>query len=162
MLGLLAAVALIPWTHPLAFRPAPGWQTGTSGTVGSQYDDSKLRAPKQSSAWMAMNVRYRDSATADPPNTTLKYLPRNGVIVWAVIYQAGSRQKSIQLDLRRARHLPCCEGERVAGGVSELTGAGPRNAYSVIVRVYFGSRPTRILRAQAQRALNLLQLPAPR
>jgi hypothetical protein len=31
-----------------------------------------------------------------------------------------------------------------------------------IVRIYFGSRPTRALRAQAQRALNQLRLPSKR
>jgi hypothetical protein len=163
MLELLAAIALVPWAHPLAFRPLPGWHTGASGTVNSQYDDSRLRAPKESTAWMARNVRYRSPAKGDPPNKSLLHLPPAGVIVWAVIYQARPRgQKPIRLDLRRARHLPCCEGERVAGGVSELTGAGPHEAYSVIVRVYFGSGPSHTLREQAQRALDRLELPPPR
>lgn len=129
MLGLLAAIAVAPWAHPLAFRPLTGWHTGASGNVDSRYDNSSLRTPKESTAWIARNVRYRSSATADPPNKTLSHLPRNGLIVWAVIYQGRPRgQKPIRLDLRRARHLPCCEGERVAGGVSELTGAGPHQA----------------------------------
>jgi hypothetical protein len=163
MLKFLAAIALVPWAHPLAFLPLPGWHAGASGTVDSLYDNSSLRAPKESTAWIATNVRYRDRATADPPNKTLAHLPRNGVIVWAVIYQGRPRgQKPIVLDLRRARHLPCCEGERVAGGVSELTGAGPHHEYSVIVRVYFGSRPTHTLREQAQRALDRLELPPSR
>jgi hypothetical protein len=80
--------------------------------------------------------------------------------VWAVIFQAGKvGRKPIQLDLRRAKYFACCEGEYVAGGLYGLAGVGPRGAYSVIVRVYFGSRPTRSRRAQAQRALDRLELP---
>ena len=48
------------------------------------------------------------------------------------------------------------------GGDYELTGYGPKHAYSAIVRIYFGSHPTKSLLAQAQRALTHLQLPAPR
>ncbi len=50
----------------------------------------------------------------------------------------------------------------LAGGDYDLTGFGPDDAYSAIVRIYFGSRPTRALRAEAQRALDRLKLPAPR
>jgi hypothetical protein len=122
-----------------------------------------LRVPKESAASIATNVRYRNRATADPPNRTLAHLRQDGIVVWAVIFQARpGRLKPIRLDLLRARHLPCCEGAYVAGGVYELTGLGPQRAYSVIVRVYFGSRPTRVVRSQAQRALNRLQLPLPR
>ncbi len=64
--------------------------------------------------------------------------------------------------LDRARRYPCCDGTYVAGGEYALAGAGPAAAYSVIVRVYFGSPPTRALRAQAQRALERLELPLPR
>ena len=103
---------------------------------------------------------YRDAATADPPNKTLADLPSNGVIVWAVIYTpAESDQKAISLDLAGARHLQCCDGPvTVVGGTYELTGSSPNQAYSVIVRTYFGSRPNKALRAEAQRALNQLQL----
>jgi len=109
---------------------------------------------------MARNVRYRDKATADPPNKTLEHLPARGVIVWAVIFQSDyTPQKPIGLDLSRARRLPCCEAAYVAGGVYELAGSGPRRAYSVIVRVFFGSRPTNARRNEAQRALERLELP---
>jgi hypothetical protein len=37
MIELLAAIAMAPWTHPLAFRPLAGWQTGASETVRSAY-----------------------------------------------------------------------------------------------------------------------------
>jgi hypothetical protein len=154
MIDLLAAAALTPWAHPLVFRPLPGWRTGSSGNISSLYGPSSVRAPKASSAWIARNVRYRDKATEDPPNKTLQDLPSRGVIVWAVIFQSNyTPHKPIRLDLTQARHLPCCEGAYVAGGVDELTGSGPRRAYSVIVRVFFGSRPTRARRAEAQRAL---------
>jgi hypothetical protein len=43
-----------------------------------------------------------------------------------------------------------------------LRGIGPAAAYSVIVRVYFGSPSTRALRAHAQRAIDHLELPRPR
>ena len=82
------------------------------------------------------------------------------MIVWAVIFQSDyTPQKPVRLDLSKARYFPCCEGAYVAGGVYELTGSGPRRAYSVIVRVFFGSRPTRARRAEAQRALGRLALP---
>jgi hypothetical protein len=165
MIELLAATALAPWTQPLAFDPLTGWRRGTSGTVNSRYDNATRRvpAPKESAAWLATNVRYRDRATDDPPNRTLAHLPREAVIVWAVVFQAPRRsQKPIRLDLRLATRFACCEAEYVAGGVYELTGRGAGAAYSVIVRVYFGRRPTRMLRAQAQHALNRLKLPPPR
>ncbi len=140
----------------------PGWQTGASGTVRSLYGAPGAGpAPKQSAAWIAKNVRYRDLATADPPNKTLAHLPRGGVIVWAIIFQpATGRQQPIRLDFSRAKHFPCCEGEYVAGGEYELAGPGPGRAYETIVRIYFGSHPTCALRAEAQRGLNQLRLPA--
>jgi hypothetical protein len=160
MIELLAAAALAPWAHPLAFRPLPGWRTGASGDVPSLYGPSPVRVPKASSAWTARNVHYRDKAIDDPPNKTLEHLPARGVIVWAVIFQSVyTPHKRVSLDLSRARHLPCCEGAYVAGGVDELTGSGPRRAYAVIVRVFFGSPPTRARRAEAQRALGRLELP---
>ena len=82
------------------------------------------------------------------------------VIVWAVISQRMQRgHERIRLDLRHAKYFACCEGEYVAGGSYQMTGTGPRGAYAVIIRIYFGSPATPALRAQAQRALNLLQLP---
>ena len=165
MIELLAALALSPWAHPLAFQPLAGWQTGASGNAPSEYVGSatRLRPPTESAAWIATRVRYRDKATADPPNATLAYLPRDGVIVWAVIFDSGWKGETpIQLDMARAKHVACCEATRVAGGEDELTGYGRGSRYSVIVRVYFGSKPTRALRAEAQRALDRLQLPASR
>ena len=160
MIELLAAAALSPWAYPLAFRPLPGWRTGASGNVPSLYGPSPAEAPTASSAWIASNVRYRDKAAADPPNRTLAHLRGTGVIVWAVIFQTDFvPPKPIILDLNKARRLPCCEGAHVVGGVWELTGSGPRRAYSIIVRVFFGSRPTSARRAAAQRALDQLRLP---
>jgi hypothetical protein len=166
MVELIAALLLsAPWAHPLAFRPLPGWHTGASGNVRSAYVGKRkyVSVPLQSSAWIATGVQYRDPATADPPNATLRKLPRNGIIAWAVIYQDPTPSNSrIRLDLARARHLACCEGAHVAGGLYDLTGSGPDRAYSIIVRVYFGSRPGRALRARAQRALDHIRLPARR
>ena len=168
MIAFLLALALVPWAHPLSFCPLPGWQTGASGDTHSLYGSPgiRARAPLESSAWIAKNVRYRDRATADPPNKTLAQLPATGIVVWAVIYspvESNPSPSPIRLDLSKARHLGCCDGPvSVVGGEYELTGYGPEHAYSVIVRVYFGSRPNGSLRAQAQRALNHLRLPTPR
>jgi hypothetical protein len=164
MLEFLLALAVAPWVHPLAFQPMPGWQTGASGNTRSAYVGHHTRAvvPLESTAWIAKNVPYKDDATADPPNATLVHLPANGLIVWAVIYNPANSGAPLHLDLGKARHLKCCEGAYVAGGNYELTGYGPKRAYSAIVRVYFGSHPTKSVLAQAQRALNHLRLPAPR
>ena len=163
MIELVAAVALAPWAQPLRFRPLSGWQRGASGTLNSSYGPVPgIDSPKESTAWTARGVRYRDRPTADPPVATLARLPRQGVVVFAVIYQSAQRARRIALRLDRAKRYPCCDGTYVAGGEYALAGAGPAAAYSVIVRVYFGSPPTRALRAQAQRALERLELPLPR
>ena len=164
MVELVAAVALAPWAQPLRFRPLPGWQRGASGTVNSSYGPvPRIDSPKESIAWMAKGVRYRDRPTADPPEATLSRLPRQGIVVFAVVYQsAQNTQRQIDLQFDRARRYPCCDGTYVAGGEFGLTGAGPAAAYSVIVRVYFGSPATRSMRAQAQRALDHLEPPLPR
>ena len=108
-------------------------------------------------------MRYRDAATADPPNRTLTSLRPESIVVWAVTYESSFMPpRPIRLDLDRARHLACCEGAEVPSGVYELTGAGPRRAYSVIVRIYFGSRPSPRRLEDAQRALDRLRLPPPR
>src|SRR5882672_8411834 len=81
VIPLLLALALAPWTHPLSFRPLAGWQTGASGNTGSAYVGPRPHAtvPLESAAWIARNVRYRDEATADPPNKTLGHLPARGI-----------------------------------------------------------------------------------
>ena len=163
MIELVAAAALAPWAQPLRFRPLSGWQRGASGTLNSSYGSVPgIDSPKESTAWTARGVRYRDRPTADPPVATLARLPRQGVVVFAVIYQSAQRARRIALRLDRAKRYPCCDGTYVAGGEYALAGAGPAAAYSVIVRVYFGSPPTRALRVQAQRALERLELPLPR
>jgi hypothetical protein len=160
---LFAALALAPWMHPLGFLPLPGWHTGASGNTRSAYvgGGNRMQVREESAAWIARGVRYRDDATADPPTATLTHLPAGGVVVWAVIYApAAQGDQPVRLDLARARHLPCCDGVGVVGGEDELTGSGGGGRYSVIVRVYYGSRPTRALRGVAQRALARIELPA--
>jgi hypothetical protein len=111
---------------------------------------------------MTRGVRYRDGPRADPPDATLSQLPRHGIVVFAVVYQsAHNADRRIDLRLDDAKRYRCCDGTYVAGGEYGLAGAGPAAAYSVIVRVYFGSPPTRSMRAQAQRALDHLKLPMP-
>jgi hypothetical protein len=164
MVELVAAAALAPRAQPLRFRPLPGWQRGASGTLNSSYGPvPNIDSPKESTAWMATGVLYRDRPTADPPVATLSRLPRHGIVVFAVIYQsARNTERRIELRLDRAGRYPCCDGTYVAGGEYGLAGAGPAAAYSVIVRVYFGTPPTRSMRAQAQGALEQLELPLPR
>lgn len=158
-------LALAPWSHPLAFGHLAGWDAGRSGNTRSAYVGQGQRAttPLESAAWIARGVRYLDDPTADPPNKTLQHLPRQAVIVWAVISSpVESGQRPIRLAFDKAKHFACCEAAYVAGGEWELTGSGRGRAYSVIVRIYFGSRPTGAMRAEAQRALSRLQLPPPR
>jgi len=164
MVEIVAALAIAPWSHPVHFQPLAGWRAGANGTFSSSYGPVPGNpSPRQSTAWMAKGVRYRDRRTADPPGATLARLPRRAILVFATIYESGpSTAKRIELRLERARRYPCCDGTYVAGGEYELDGAGPATADSVIVRVYFGSAPTRSMRKQAQLALNRLQLPAPR
>lgn len=162
--SLRDACASAPWAQQLRFRPLQGWRAGANGTFDSSYGPvSQAAAPKESTAWMTSGVAYRDRRTADPPEVTLTQLPPRGVLVFAVIYESGlSRGRPIVLRLDRATRYPCCDGTYVAGGEFALAGVGPGDAYAVNVRVYFGSRPTRSMRAQAQNALDHLQLPSPR
>jgi hypothetical protein len=164
MVEIVAALAIAPWSQPLRFLPLPGWRTGTNGTFDSSYGPAPhVRSPKESTAWMARGVRYRDRRTADPPDATLSRLPRGAILVFATIYESGpSGGRRIDLRLDRARRFPCCDGTYVPGGEYALSGVGPGAAYSVIVRIYFGSRPTPSMRTQAQRALDHLELPRPR
>jgi hypothetical protein len=164
MVELMAASALAPWAHPLRFRPLPGWQHGASGTFNSTYGPAGgITSPKESTAWITKGVRYRDPRRADPPTATLSQLPPGGIVVFAVVYQSPAKVgRRINLRLDHATRYPCCDGTYVPGGELALAGAGPRAAYSVIVRVYFGSPPTRSMRGQAQRALDRLALPSPR
>jgi hypothetical protein len=164
MIPLLLALAFAPWPHPLKFQPLAGWQTGASGNTPSAYGGAgrHRRPPQESAAWIARGARYRDKATADPPNATLTHLPRGGVIVWAVIFDSGwGGEAPLRLDVAVARRCACCEAIRIPAEY-ELSGYGPGGVYSVIVRIYFGSMPTKALRADVQRALGRLALPAPR
>jgi hypothetical protein len=163
MLEIVAALAIAPWSQPVRFLPLEGWHTGANGTFDSAYGPvPHVSAPKESTAWMARGVRYRDRRTADPPDATLSRLPRGAILVFATIYESGlTAGRRVQLRLDRARRFPCCDGTYVPGGEYALSGVGPGAAYSVIVRVYYGSRPTRAMRGQAQRALDHLVLPRP-
>ena len=163
MVALAAVAAFAPWAQPVRFRPLPGWRNGANGTFASSYGPVEgIASPRESTAWIAKGVRYRDPRTADPPDATLTVLPPEGIVVFAVVYEAAwNPRRPIELRLGHATRFPCCDGTYVAGGEYALTGGGPRAAYSVIVRVYFGSRPTRSMLGQAQRALVRLELPDP-
>ena len=162
MIAVMMALALAPWSQPLAFQPMTGWHAGASGNTHSAYVGRKtwVTVPVESAAWIARGVRYLDPATADPPNKTLAELPKDAVIVWAVIYSPlAPKQRPIRLDFGTAKRYACCEAASIPAEY-ELTGSGPHSAYSVIVRIYFGSQPNARLRAQAQLALRHLKLPA--
>ena len=124
MVALVAAVALAPWAQPLRFRPLQGWQHGAGGTFDSSYGPGgNIASPKESTAWMAKGVRYRDRPKADPPDATLSRLPRRGIVVFAAVYQsAQTTEGRIVLRLDHARRYPCCDGTYVAGGEYALTG----------------------------------------
>ena len=93
MVALVAAVAFVPWAQPLRFRPLPGWQQGAGGTFDSSYGPGgDIASPKESTAWMAKGVRYRDRPHADPPDATLSRLPRRGIVVFAVSPEFASGQ----------------------------------------------------------------------
>lgn len=157
-------MAIAPWAQPLRFRSLSGWRAGASGTFSSSYGPAPdVASPKESTAWMTRGVRYRDGRTADPPNATLSHLPPRAILVFAVAYESGrAGGRQIRLRLDQATRYPCCDGTYVAGGEYAVAGMGPDAAYAVIVRVYFGSPPTRTMRAQAQRALDRLELPPAR
>ena len=90
MVELVAAFALAPWAQPLRFQPLTGWHTGASGTFDSSYGPVPgIASPRESTAWMARGVRYRDRPTADPPEATLSRLPPQGIVVFAVVYQSA-------------------------------------------------------------------------
>lgn len=154
-------MVIAPWAQPLRFRPVSGWRAGASGTFNSSYGPAPdIASPKEATAWMTRGVRYRDGRTADPPDATLSHLAPRAILVFAAVYESGRvRGRQITLRLDRATRYPCCDGTYVAGGEYALAGMEPDAAYSVIVRVYFGSPPTRAMRAEAQRALDGLALP---
>lgn len=164
MLVAVIAAFAIPWAAPVSFgSPPAGWRVGRSGTVATAVAGT---TEHRSTAW-AGNIAYRDRATADPPNATLRHLRPRGIVVWVSIqppagWPPGHRRTSTHLALADAYRFACCEGAEVPGGEWELYGWGPRHSYSVLVRVYFGSRPSRTMRADAQRALDALILPRAR
>jgi hypothetical protein len=161
IIALVAALA-IPWAAPVSFGPPPpGWHVGRSGTVAT----TVAGTPEHRSTAWAGNVAYRDRATADPPNATLRHLRPGGIVVWVSIqppsgWPPDRRRTSTHLSLADAYRFACCEGADVPGGEWELYGWGPRRSYSVLVRVYFGSRPSRAMRGHAQDAIDRLILPA--
>jgi len=165
MVMVIVAALAIPWAAPLSFaEPAPSWHVGQSGTLRTTVTGGRV---PYSTAWTA-NFKYRDRATADPPNATLRRIPRDGIVVWVAIqppfrdWPPDGRRTSKRLSLADAYRFRCCEGADVRGGEWEIYGWGPRRAYSVLVRVYFGSAPTRTMKGQAQRALDRLRLPRAR
>lgn len=166
MPALMLALAVAPWSQPLSFQPIAGWHSGASGNTRSVYVGQKnlVAAPLESAAWIARGVRYVDPATADPPNKTLMRLPKDAIIVWAVIYghrPPAKDQPPIRLKFDLAKRHACCEAVLIPAEY-ELTGSGPHHAYSVIVRIYFGSTANSRLRRQAQEALQHLRLSGPR
>ena len=168
MLAAVVAAIVVPWLTPLTFSSHPsGWYTGASGTYFLTVGSSHQRYPV-SVAWTA-NVICPDCNHFNPPNGTLRHLGPNDVVVWASIQEAdptgwppAGRRLSPRLSLGHAFRLPCCDGTSVAGGAYELYAFGPRKAYTVLVRVYWGSPPMASIRTAAQHAISALVLPAAR
>lgn len=106
-------------------------------------------------------MRYRNPAGEDPPNETIDTLRGSNVVVWAVIEPGREYGPApVRLDLRRARRVACCEGGTPGYPYDfELAGPVRSRGYFLIVRVFFGTRPTPALRAKAQQALNRLRRP---
>jgi hypothetical protein len=168
---MLAAVAIalaVPWLTPVSFGwRVPGWHVGQSGTHYELVGHAHTRTPF-STAWVT-NVRCRDCGTSNPPNATLQQFPRRGIIVWASIqppdptgWPPTRRRLSRNYSLTDAYHFPCCEATLIGGGAWELYGFGQKRTYSVLIRVYWGSPPTRAMKAVAQRAIRTLRLPQAR
>jgi hypothetical protein len=163
MRAAVAAALVIPWLTPVSLGlHARGWYVGQSGTRRQSF------LPRTYSVAWAANVRCSDCATSNPPNATLRSFPKRGIIVRVSIqppdptgWPPSGRQLSPSYSLRGAHHFPCCEAVSIAG-VWELYGFGPKRAYSVIVDVYWGSAPTKAMKAAAQRAISTLHLPATR
>ena len=157
-----ATPVAVPWVTPVTLtQPAVGWKVGSSGTVTT----SVMGRPTPTATAWAANVRYLDNAVSDPPSRTLARIPRRGVVVWASIqpplmWPPDGRRTSGHFSLADAYRFQCCDGSDALVPEWELYGWGPRHTYSVLVRVYFGSAPTRTMRAQAQHALSGLRLPA--
>src|SRR5919198_5875321 len=82
--AVVTAAAAVPWVAPLSFGlHRQGWHVGHSGTVYTTVGPRHDRIP-MSTAWAA-NVPYRDRATSDPPNRTLRHFSSSAVVVWASI-----------------------------------------------------------------------------
>ncbi len=117
----------------------------------------------ESAAWIS-NVPYRDPATRDPPDETLRHVRDRSVVIWAVIGTTGRRQpgaRATRLDLSKAKPFPCCK--QFGGPVShafQIYGLGPDHAYQVVVHVFYGSASGPLSRVAANRALSHLRLPA--
>ena len=151
-----------PWSKPLSFNPTAGWHAGTSGTVRTVRNSAgkvfHLRYP-ESIAWTA-NVPYRDPATADPPQRTVYELATSGIVVTAVIKPPSHTTQRLSLDLRNARPFTCCDGTPSSHTRGyELVGVTSSRRYEAIIDVYFGTKPTARLWAQAQQAVRRIQLP---
>jgi hypothetical protein len=163
VLAAVATALAIPWLTPLSFGlHAPGWYVGQSGTRHERF------LPHTYSVAWAATVHCRDCATSNPPNATLRQFPRRGIIVRASIqppdptgWPPSGRRLTRSYSLADAYRFPCCEAVPI-GGSWEMYGFGPRHAYSVIVAVYWGSRPTKATTTEAQRAIATLRLPPAR
>lgn len=166
MIARVILLLAVPWLSPLSFGlHVQGWHVGSTGTTTDRIGATRFVT---SVAWAA-NVRCVDCATADPPNVTLGRLPRTGIVVRARIdpvdgrrWPPGGRRLSPRLSLADAYRFRCCETGRLAGGEWELYALGPRGGYRVLVRVYWGSGPTKAMVAAARHAIRTLRLPAVR
>jgi hypothetical protein len=157
------AAALAPWLQPVVFQPDPGWRTGSTGTITHTIETTSGRTKVwESFAWISENVAYRHNTDDQPSANTLAHLPAAAVIVWAEISSPVS-PAAPQFQDTLSRATPISSGKAtVAGGTYQLTGAGLNHTYSVVLRVYFGSRSTGAVRAEVRHAMEQLDLPVGR
>jgi hypothetical protein len=161
--ALLMATALAPWLQPVVFRPDPGWQTGSTGTITHPIETASGHTKVwRSFAWISEHVAYRHNTDDQPSASMLANLPATAVIVWAEISSPVS-PATPQFQDTLSRAIPISSGKAtVAGGIYQLTGAGLNHTYSVVLRVYFGSRSTGAVGKEARHAMEQLDLPVGR
>jgi hypothetical protein len=144
------------------FAAADGWHSGSHG-------GGEVRATDHAAAWAA-TVPYRNEPRDLPPRDTLETLPPDGILIWVGLardnrfpptgeLRAKGPQVSVPLQAGQAQGGFGWEGQvrdislyRLWGWVGEQ--------YNVDLWIFYGRRePTAEQRAQAQDALNRLELP---
>lgn len=75
---------------------------------------------------------------------------------------AGRRVTAPYYSLAQPYRFSCCEATRVSGGEWEFYAYGPERTYALLIRIYWGSKPTPTMMREARNVLRSLRLPRPR